>query len=186
MKREIAFALIDTVPSVLPSASRIALTEALHLDQPAPGEGRRDREPSQRVGGGGRRRGCAGHPRVDVDELGAERAAEGLGEVARLRAEDHVGAGVENLELLDVERAWVEAGDTIPSAAAGSSASFSPAIRSRRSRRGSGRRSPRGRGEGRVHLRTVEVDRAGRLTAGFVNTAAKALLPDLDGAVGEA
>ena len=37
MKREIAFALIGTVPSVSPPASIVALPEALHLDQPAPG-----------------------------------------------------------------------------------------------------------------------------------------------------
>ena len=38
MKREIAFALIVTVPSVAPARVHVALAEALHLDQPAPRE----------------------------------------------------------------------------------------------------------------------------------------------------
>ena len=45
---------------------------------------------------------------VDVDELCAERAAEGRGEVAGLDAEDDVGAAVDHLETGQVEGAGVE------------------------------------------------------------------------------
>ena len=45
---------------------------------------------------------------VDVDELRTERAAERRRQVARLQPEDDVRAGVEDLELLDVEGAGLE------------------------------------------------------------------------------
>ena len=91
MKREIGLALIATVPSVVPGGVLVALAEALHLDQPAPRERRRDLEVARRVRGGGRGRSTApGIVHVDVDELRAERAAEGRRQVARLHAEDHV------------------------------------------------------------------------------------------------
>ena len=65
----------------------VALAEALHLDQPAPGERRGDREVARvdrAVGGRRRGRDRAGHVHVDVDELRAERAAERRAQVARL------------------------------------------------------------------------------------------------------
>ena len=45
---------------------------------------------------------------VDVDELRAERAAEGGRQVGQLHAKDHVRPVVEDLELLQIEGARVE------------------------------------------------------------------------------
>ena len=86
----------------------VALAEALGLDQAAPRERRGDREVPRRVGGGRRGRDRAGHMDVDVDELRAERAAECRAQVTRLQPEDHVRAGVVDLEPLDVEGAGLE------------------------------------------------------------------------------
>ena len=68
------------------------LAEALHLDQPAPGAGRLDRVVAlrERRGRRGRRRRRVAD--VDVDQLGAERAAEGRCQVARLHPEGHCRA----------------------------------------------------------------------------------------------
>ena len=108
MKREIGFAADRHRPERGPAGVDVALAEALHLDQPAPREAGRDREVAQRVRRRGRGRGCARNAHVDVDELRAERAAERLRQVARLQPEGHVGAGVVDLEPLDVEGARVE------------------------------------------------------------------------------
>ena len=82
--------------AVAPCGVDVALAEALHLDQPAPRR-RRPRSCScasrERRGGRGRRRARDVH--VDVDELRAERAAEGRRQVARLDAEDDVAAAVD-------------------------------------------------------------------------------------------
>src|SRR4029453_13756363 len=88
----------------------IALAEALHLDQPAPRRPGRDAVVAQRERrrrGGARRGGVVD---VDVDQLRAERAAEGGAEVAGLQPEDDVGAVVEDLEALDVVGAGLEEG----------------------------------------------------------------------------
>ena len=85
-----------------------ALPEALHLDQPVPGS-------IQRVVTGRERRRCrVSHDcrigDVDVDQLGAERAAERLRQVRGLHPEDDVRAVVVDLEVPQVVGARLEIG----------------------------------------------------------------------------
>ena len=85
-----------------------ALAEALDLEQPAPGAPRSDGSCVLGNDAECRRRRRTGLVHVDVNELGAEWAAEGRRQVAGLDPERNRAAGVVDLEIGQVVRAGVE------------------------------------------------------------------------------
>ena len=99
MYRVTAFARMSTEPTVVAAGVDEALAEALHLDQPVPGRVGGHRVVALREGRRGRVGAAGGVGDVDVDQLRAERAAEGRRQVRGLHPEGHgVGAAVVDLE----------------------------------------------------------------------------------------
>ena len=109
----IVFAVWDATTAAVPTWLPVRVDpdrrrEALHLEALAPRRRRRDRVVARRVGAGGGRRRCSRPPYEHVEQLRAERAAEGRRQVAQRGAQVDRRVLGQHLEAGDVEGAVAE------------------------------------------------------------------------------